>query len=158
MVASQLERVTIHTDGACVGNPGPGGYGVVLDFNGQKREKAAGFSLTTNNRMELLAVIVGLESLKRPCQVQLFSDSRYVINGIEKGWAERWRRNGWKLDKKRPAKNPDLWQRLLELCEEHAVEFNWVKGHSGDPGNERCDQLATEAAQGPDLPDDPGYP
>lgn len=147
----------MHTDGACVGNPGPGGYGVVLDFNGHRREKSGGYRLTTNNRMELMAVIVGLESLTRRCRVNLYSDSRYVINGIEKGWAERWRRNGWTINKKQPAKNPDLWGRLLALCEEHAVAFKWVKGHSGNPGNERCDRLANEAAQGPDLPDDPGY-
>jgi len=150
--------VTIHTDGGCIGNPGPGGYGVVLQYDGHRREKSGGYRYTTNNRMELTAVIVGLEALRRPCQVNLWTDSRYVINGIEKGWAQKWRRNGWKHDKKRPARNPDLWQRLLELCEEHAVEFNWVKGHSGNPGNERCDQLATEAAQRPGLPEDSGYP
>lgn len=157
-MAEKLQVVTIHTDGACVGNPGPGGYGVVLEHSGTVRGKSGGYRHTTNNRMEMMAVIVGLESLKRPCQVHLYSDSRYVVDAVTKGWAERWRRNGWKLNKKQPAKNPDLWQRLLELCEKHTVEFHWVKGHSGNPGNELCDRLATEAAQGQDLQEDTGYP
>ena len=157
-MVGEPELVTIHTDGGCIGNPGPGGYGVVLEYGGRRLEKSGGFRHTTNNRMELLAVIVGLESLKRPCRVHVYSDSRYVINAATKGWAERWRSNGWRLNKKRLAANPDLWQRLLELLDVHVVEFSWVKGHSGNVGNERCDSLASEAAQEPDLPDDPGYP
>ena len=157
-MADELQTVTIHTDGACIGNPGPGGYGVVLDYNGRRREKSGGYRYTTNNRMELMAVIVGLEALTRPCQVEFYSDSRYIVDAMTKGWVEKWQRNGWKLNKKQPAKNPDLWQRLLELCQTHTVEFNWVKGHSGNEGNEVCDRLATEAARLTNLPEDRGYP
>ncbi len=151
-------RVTIHTDGACLGNPGPGGYGVILDHEGRRKELSGGYSLTTNNRMELLAAIVGLEALTRPCDVELFSDSRYLVDAVEKGWAARWRKNGWMRNKREAAVNPDLWERLLNLLAQHNVEFRWVRGHSGDPGNERCDALATAAAREDDLPADPGYP
>ena len=140
-----------------LGTLGPGGYGVVLDYNGRRRERSGGFRHTTNNRMELMAVIVGLEALTRPCKVELYSDSRYIVDAMTKGWAARWHRNGWKLTKKQPAKNSDLWQRLLKLCQVHTVEFNWVKGHSGNEGNEICDRLATGAAQLEDLPEDLGY-
>ena len=157
-MAEELQIVTIHTDGACIGNPGPGGYGVLLEYNGRRREKSGGYRYTTNNRMELMAVIVGLEALTRPCQVELYSDSRYIVDAMTKGWVEKWRRNGWKLNKKKPAKNPDLWQRLVDLCQMHTVEFNWVKGHSGNEGNEVCDRLATEAARLGNLPQDSGYP
>jgi ribonuclease HI len=139
-------KVVIYTDGACTGNPGPGGYGVVLLNGKQRREFSAGYRRTTNNRMELLACIVGLEARKKPSQVVLYSDSRYVVNGMQRGWAKRWRRNGWMLGSKNAAKNTDLWTRLLDLCEKHQVEFVWVKGHAGDPENERCDQLSTRAA------------
>ncbi len=153
-----LQTVTIHTDGSCIGNPGPGGYGVVLDYNGRRQQFSAGYALTTNNRMELLAAIVGLEALNRPCKVVLHSDSRYVVDAISKGWATRWRSNGWMRNKKEAAVNPDLWQRLLDVCERQAVEFRWVRGHSGNPDNELCDQLANAAARETGLPDDPGYP
>ena len=149
--------VNIHTDGSCLGNPGPGGYGVVLDYNGRRKQFSAGYALTTNNRMELLAAIVGLEALHRPCKVVLHSDSRYVVDAISKGWATRWRHNGWRRNKKDAAVNPDLWQRLLDVCEQHSVEFRWVRGHSGNADNELCDQLARAAAESSDLLPDPGY-
>ena len=151
-------EVTIHTDGACIGNPGPGGYGVILDHRGRRKELSGGYSLTTNNRMELLAAIVGLEALTRPCQVTLYSDSRYVVDAVSKGWAAKWRRNGWMRNKREAAINPDLWERLLDLLDQYPTEFRWVRGHSGNPDNERCDRLATEAARVADLPPDPGYP
>ena len=150
--------VTIHTDGACLGNPGPGGYGVILDHRGRRKELYGGYSLTTNNRMELLAAIVGLESLTRPCRVTLYSDSRYLVDAVSKGWAAKWRSNGWMRNKREAAVNPDLWERLLNLLERYPTEFRWVRGHSGNPDNERCDQLASEAARAEDLPKDPGYP
>ncbi|MDH3981861.1 MAG: ribonuclease HI [Kiritimatiellaceae bacterium] len=151
------ESVEIYTDGACKGNPGPGGYGVVLISNGREKELSGGFCKTTNNRMELLACIVGLRSLNRPCEVVLTSDSKYVVNGIEKGWAKKWRSNGWKLSPSKPAKNPDLWAQLLELCEEHQVDFKWVKGHNEHPENERCDELAVCASNGKELTVDEGF-
>lgn len=136
------KRVEIFTDGACSGNPGPGGYGVVLKYGEHIKELSGGEEQTTNNRMELTAVIVALEALKEPCAVFLTTDSKYVVDGIEKGWAESWRENGWKKKDKKPALNPDLWGRLLDLLEIHEVKFNWVKGHAGHPENERCDELA----------------
>ena len=136
------EAVEIYTDGACKGNPGPGGYGVVLLSGGRRKELSGGFRKTTNNRMELLACVEGLRSLKRPCSVVLTSDSSYVVNAIEKGWAKRWRSKNWMLSPGKPAKNSDLWKQLLELCAEHTVKFHWVKGHAGHPENERCDALA----------------
>ena len=150
--------VTIHTDGACLGNPGPGGYGVILEHNGTRKELCGGFGFTTNNRMEMMAAIVGLEALKRPCQVTLHSDSRYLIDAVSKGWAVKWRKNGWMRNRREAAVNPDLWERLLDLLKQHEVEFRWVRGHSGEPNNERCDELANGAAHGNDLPADPGYP
>ena len=151
-------EVTIHTDGACLGNPGPGGYGVILEHHGRRRELSGGYSLTTNNRMELLAAIIGLEALTRPCQVTLYSDSRYVVDAVTKGWAAKWRSNGWMRNKREVAVNPDLWERLLDLLEKHPTDFRWVRGHSGNADNERCDALASDAAHGNDLPADPGYP
>ena len=151
-------EVTIHTDGACLGNPGPGGYGVILDHRGRRKELSGGYSLTTNNRMELLAAIVGLEALAHPCQVTLYSDSRYVVDAVTKGWAVKWRNSGWMRNKREPAVNPDLWERLLKLLERHSAEFRWVRGHSGNTDNERCDALATTAARLNNLPKDPGYP
>lgn len=148
------EIVQIFTDGACKGNPGPGGYGVVLVAGDRKRELSGGFRKTTNNRMELLACIEGLRSLKRPCKVVLTSDSKYVVNAMVKGWAKKWRSKSWMLSPSKPAKNPDLWAQLLDLCDEHTVRFEWVKGHSAHPENERCDALAVAASEGKDLPAD----
>jgi len=150
-------QVEIFTDGACRRNPGPGGYGVVLLYESRRRELSGGFRLTTNNRMEILAAIAGLEALKEPCRVRLYSDSQYLVNAIEKGWAARWRAAGWKRNSREKAVNPDLWERLLELCRVHRVEFLWVRGHAGHPENERCDRLATAAADAPDLGVDEGY-
>lgn len=155
---SDSPNVTIHTDGACLGNPGPGGYGVILDYAGRRKELSGGYAQTTNNRMELLAAIVGLEALTRPCDVTLYSDSRYLVDAVSKGWAVKWRSNGWMRNKREAAVNPDLWGRLLNLLEQHNTEFQWVRGHSGEPNNERCDALASAAARGDNLPADPGYP
>ena len=149
-----MKCITLYSDGACSGNPGPGGYGVILDYNGREKELSGGFRGTTNNRMELMGVITGLESLKEPCSVRVVSDSKYVVDAIEKGWAAKWRQNGWKRNKKEKALNPDLWQRLLDLCAKHTVRFEWVNGHAGHPQNERCDRLAVDAAAMPDLPED----
>ena len=135
-------HVTIYTDGACSGNPGPGGYGAILMYGSHKKELSGGDANTTNNRMELMGVITALEALNRPCQVDLYTDSQYVVNAIEKGWARKWQANGWMRNKKDKALNPDLWQRLLDLLETHQVTFHWVKGHAENPYNNRCDELA----------------
>ncbi len=155
--ASFADRIVIYTDGSSLGNPGPGGYGVVIALSGGTRELSGGFRRTTNNRMELLACIVGLEALERPSAVALYSDSRYVVDGIAKGWAKKWRRNNWRKSTGDRALNIDLWERLLSLCDRHAVAFIWVKGHAGNPFNERCDQLAIQAASRPNLPIDAGF-
>ena len=152
-----MREVVLYTDGACIGNPGPGGYGAVLLSGGRPKELSDGYRLTTNNRMEMMAVIVGLEALNGRRRVALYSDSKYVLDALSKGWAARWRANGWRRNRREAAVNPDLWDRLLDLCEFHDVEFHWVKGHSGDPYNERCDRLATEAAARPGLPADVEY-
>ena len=152
-----MKTVTIYTDGACSGNPGPGGYGVVLLYGSAKKELSAGYRLTTNNRMEVLAVIKGLEALKEPCRVNLYSDSKYVVDAIEKGWVVKWRQNGWMRNKKEKASNVDLWERLLLLLEKHQVTFLWVKGHADNPGNERCDELARMAIQNGALQEDENY-
>ena len=154
---SELKNVLINTDGECIGNPGPGGYAAQLEYQGHRKELSGGFKLTTNNRMELMAVIAGLEVLKEKCKVTILSDSQYVVNAMSQGWAKRWQAKGWKRNKREQALNPDLWQRLLAACEEHEVHFQWVKGHSGNPDNERCAQLAKEAARQPNLPIDEGY-
>jgi ribonuclease HI len=154
---SEIKKVTIYTDGACIGNPGPGGYGTVLLYGGHRKELSGGFRLTTNNRMEILAAIVGLEALKDRCAVKLYSDSQYLVDAMMKGWAARWRANNWYRNKKERAVNPDLWARLLDLGERHEVEFAWVKGHAGNTENERCDRLAWQAANGANLPIDLGY-
>ena len=138
------KQVEIFTDGACSGNPGPGGYGVILPYKGVSQELSGGEEQTTNNRMELTAVITGLSALKEPCAVTLYSDSKYIIDAIQKGWAKKWRANGWMRNAKDPALNPDLWEKLLDLLEKHEVTFVWVKGHAGHPENERCDQLAVQ--------------
>ncbi len=136
--------VEIFTDGACSGNPGPGGWGVVLRFGSVEKELSGGEKQTTNNRMELTAAIMGLSALKEPCKVRLVTDSKYVADAITKGWAKSWQKNGWKKADKKPALNPDLWEKLLELIDTHEVEIDWVKGHAGHPENERCDKLAVE--------------
>ena len=155
-------KVTIYTDGSARGNPdGPGGYGAIIQFIDSKgtlheREFSAGYKKTTNNRMELMAAIVGLEALLKPCQVDLYSDSQYLVKAFNDRWIDGWIRNNWKNSKKEPVKNIDLWKRLLEAKKQHDVNFIWVKGHAGHPGNERCDILATTAADGDDLLTDPG--
>ena len=153
----ELKHVTIYSDGACRGNPGPGGYGVVLLYANHRKELSGGYRRTTNNRMELTAPIIGLKALKERCRVTVYSDSEYVVKAMTEGWAHRWRVNGWKRNKREKAINPDLWAQLLLLCEQHDVEFRWVRGHAGDPGNERCDQLALQATQQTALPIDSGY-
>jgi ribonuclease HI len=152
-----MKHVTLYTDGGCINNPGPGGFGVVLLYDSHRRELSGGFRRTTNNRMEILAAITGLETLKVPCRVNLYSDSQYLVNAIEKGWAQRWQANGWMRNRKEKAINPDLWERLLELCKIHKVQFEWLRGHAGHGENERCDELATAAARGLNLAIDQGY-
>ena len=142
-----MKTVTLYTDGACSGNPGPGGWGAILSYNGVEKELSGGDANTTNNRMELLAVISGLEALKEPCRVELYSDSKYVIDGLSKGWAASWRKNGWRKADKKPALNPDLWEKLLNLVEKHELSYYWVKGHADNPYNNRCDQLAVTESQ-----------
>lgn len=137
-----MKYVELFTDGACSGNPGPGGWGAVLRYNGREKELSGGEKETTNNRMELTAAIMGLAALKEPCDVRLVTDSKYVADGITKGWAESWRKNNWRKADKKPALNPDLWERLLDLVNTHKVTIEWVKGHAGHPENERCDRLA----------------
>lgn len=155
-------HVDIFTDGAARGNPGPGGYGAVMRFvdrNGRVHEKelSGGFERTTNNRMELLGVIVALEALKTPCDITLYSDSQYVVNAFNQHWVDGWLKRGWKNAQKQPVKNVDLWKRLLEAKKPHTMEFVWVKGHAGHPENERCDELATAAADGEGRAVDEGF-
>ena len=155
-------KVKIYTDGAARGNPdGPGGYGTVLEYVDTKGELhtrvlSQGYIKTTNNRMELMAVIAGFEALNRPCEIELYSDSQYVVNAFNQHWIDGWIKKGWKRGKNEPVKNVDLWKRLLQAKEPHRVTFNWVKGHAGHPQNERCDELATTAADGRDLIADEG--
>jgi len=143
--SSKLPMVKIYTDGACSGNPGPGGYGVIIVFNEHKKELSGAYENTTNNRMELMAAIKGLEALNRPCSVTLYSDSKYLVDAINKGWVDKWRKNGWMRNKTDRAKNVDLWQRLLELLDVHDVECVWVKGHADNELNNKCDELAVKA-------------
>jgi len=151
-------EVTIYTDGGSSGNPGPGGYGIVQVYGEERKEMSGGFRLTTNNRMELMGVIVALRNLEhKNLPVSIFTDSSYVVNGITKGWAKNWRKNNWIKSDKTTAKNPDLWGELLDLIEPLKITFNWVKGHAGNPLNERCDVLAVTAAKGVNLPVDKGY-
>ena len=152
-----LKKVVIYTDGACTGNPGAGGYGAVIIENDRRQEISGGYKLTTNNRMEMMAAIAALKSLQEECAVTLHSDSKYIVDAVTKGWAKKWQVNGWKRNKKDRAKNPDLWQEMLDLCQQHQVEFVWVKGHAGIPENERCDRLAVAAAKGINLSADEGY-
>ena len=154
---AENNQVNIYTDGACLGNPGPGGYGVLLEVSGARKEKSGGFRLTTNNRMEITAAIAGLESLTQPCRVTLFSDSQYLVKAMTEGWAMKWKANGWMRNSKEKALNPDLWKRLLLLCEKHEVDFRWVRGHNNHTENELCDRLANEAAKQTGLPVDTGY-
>ena len=137
-----MKTVELFTDGACSGNPGPGGYGIVLRYGTAEKEISGGDASTTNNRMELSAVIVGLSALKEPCKVILTTDSRYVVDAVTKGWVYGWKKRGWVKADKKPALNSDLWEQLLPLLEKHEVTFNWVRGHAGHPENERCDRLA----------------
>ncbi|MBW3622598.1 MAG: ribonuclease HI [Armatimonadetes bacterium] len=153
----ELQKVIIYTDGACIGNPGPGGYGIVLLYGTKRREISGGFRLTTNNRMEIMAAIVGLQALRYKCDVTLYTDSQYLVDSIMKGWAQRWRANRWMRNKKEKALNTDLWERLLDLCARHEIKFEWVRGHAGDRENERCDELSVQAALWKDLPPDIGY-
>ncbi len=142
-----MKEVSIYTDGACSGNPGPGGYGTILVYGSKEKELSQGFAATTNNRMELTAAIVGLQALREPCRVTLYSDSKYLVDAVTLGWAKKWQKNGWKRNSKESAANPDLWEQLLQLLEIHQVEWVWVKGHAGHPMNERCDRLAVAATQ-----------
>jgi ribonuclease HI len=150
------KTVAIFTDGSCLGNPGPGGYGVVLKYNHHLKELAGGFKLTTNNRMELMAAIVGLESLKEACNVVLTTDSQYVRLGITQ-WLNNWKRNNWRTSQKEPVKNKDLWQRLDTASSRHQIDWQWVKGHAGHPENERCDELARVAATEQAIAEDTGF-
>jgi ribonuclease HI len=152
-----MSEVTIYTDGACSGNPGPGGYGVLMQSGKHTKELSQGYRKTTNNRMELMAVTAGLKSLVRACEVTLYSDSRYVVDSIEKGWAKGWRARGWIKADKQPAQNADLWVLALEQLERHKVKLVWVKGHASNPGNNRCDELAVAATKGGALLVDAGF-
>jgi len=151
-----MKKIVIYTDGACVGNPGPGGYGVMLIYKDHNKELSEGYKSTTNNRMELLAAIRGLTELKEPCDVEIYTDSMYVHNGIEKGWAKKWRQNGWRKGPKlrEKALNSDLWEKLLLLCDKHKVRMRYVAGHNGHPENERVDYLAVSASRGKNLLED----
>lgn len=140
-----MKRVEIYTDGACTGNPGKGGYGAVLIYNGNEKRISRGFRKTTNNRMELLGAIEALKLLKEPCEVELFSDSKYLTDAINKKWLDSWQKNGWKKSDKKPVLNTDLWEELTQLLSVHSVTFNWVKGHAGNRFNEICDELAVNA-------------
>jgi ribonuclease HI len=149
--------VTIHTDGSCLGNPGPGGWAAVLEYDGSRKELAGGANPTTNNRMELMAAIQALEALKRPSRVVLFTDSNYIKNAFTQKWLAKWKKNGWQTAAKKPVKNRDLWQRLDAAAGPHDVSWRWVKGHAGNEGNERCDALARSWAASRNLPPDNGY-
>ncbi|MDE6904440.1 MAG: ribonuclease HI [Lachnospiraceae bacterium] len=156
-----MTKVTVYTDGAARGNPGPGGYGAVAEFVDSKgelhtREYSGGYKKTTNNRMELMGAIAALEALNRPCEINLYSDSKYVIDAFNQHWLEGWIKKGWKKSDGKPVKNVDLWKRLVAAKEPHNITFHWVKGHDGHPQNERCDTLATRAADGGDLMEDTG--
>ena len=157
-----MKKIRIYTDGSSRGNPGNGGYGAVLEYTSPdgreyRKELSAGYRMTTNNRMELMGVIAALEELTQPCEIELFSDSQYIINAFQEHWIDGWVRNGWKLSSKKPVKNVDLWKRLLADMEGHKIHWHWVKGHAGQTQNERCDALATSAADGSRLKEDTGY-
>ena len=152
----QQKQVNIFTDGSCLGNPGPGGYGAIIEYGKHRKELQQGYQLTTNNRMEMLAAVRALETLTQPCQVELYSDSQYLRQGITQ-WIHNWKRNGWRTADKKTVKNADLWQALDQQCQRHRIAWHWVKGHAGHPQNERCDELARTAAGGNDLATDHGY-
>lgn len=152
-----MKSVEIYTDGACSGNPGKGGWGAVLIYNGVRKEISAGYECTTNNRMELIAAIEGLSALKESCKVDLYSDSKYLVDAIEKKWVFKWESNNWMRDKNKPALNSDLWKILMELLKVHEVKFIWVKGHAANAENNRCDELARKALQGDNLLEDTNY-
>ncbi len=151
-----MKKIQLYTDGSCLGNPGPGGYGAILIFNEHRRELAEGYKRTTNNRMEMLACIKGLETLTEACEVDLTTDSQYVRQGITQ-WIHNWKKRGWKTASKAPVKNVDLWKALDAASEKHKIAWHWVKGHSGHPENERCDDLAREAAEAKPTQEDVGY-
>jgi ribonuclease HI len=151
------KKYQIYTDGGSIGNPGPGGYGAVLFSGGKRWEISGGYRLTTNNRMELMGVIAAIGETEKDSKITLYSDSRYVVDGMNKGWAKSWRANRWKKANKKKASNTDLWKILLNLCETREVEFNWIEGHAGHKENERCDRLSVRAASGKNLPPDQGY-
>ena len=156
--AVRRKQVSIYTDGACKGNPGPGGWGAVLLYGKFRKDISGGFSRTTNNRMEIMAAVAALDCLTESCEVTLYSDSRYLVDALEKGWLRRWKSRNWiKMDKS-PVLNVDLWERLLRLLERHSVRFVWVKGHAENEYNTLCDRMATEEASGTSLPEDPGFP
>ena len=152
-----MKEVTIYTDGACSGNPGKGGFGVILSYMGKTREISKGYECTTNNRMEIMAALAGLNALKEPCKVVLYSDSKYLVDSVNQKWIDSWQKNGWKNSKKESVKNRELFEELIRLLNIHQVEFKWVKGHDGHEQNERCDFLATSAAQSEKLNEDTGY-
>lgn len=154
-----MQHVTIHTDGSCLGNPGPGGWAAVLCLQSaaHRKELAGGYALTTNNRMEIMAVLEALDALKTPCAVELFTDSQYVCNSVEKRWIWAWQKRNWLKADKKPVKNVDLWQRLLPQLARHKVRFHWLRGHAGHAENEHCDVLARTCAARRDLPPDPGF-
>ncbi|MGE5431834.1 MAG: ribonuclease HI [Syntrophomonadaceae bacterium] len=154
---AELKHITIFTDGGSLGNPGPGGYAAIVEFKDRRREFSQGFKLTTNNRMEIMAAITGLSALKERCRVTLYTDSQYLVNGVMKGWAKKWKAKGWMRNKTEKAENVDLWEKLLDLVSYHEVEFKWVRGHAGHTENEMCDKLCKQAAQAPDLLEDTGY-
>ncbi|MBE7049087.1 MAG: ribonuclease HI [Ruminococcaceae bacterium] len=159
MLVKETERkkVTMYTDGACSGNPGPGGWGTILRYGSHSLELSGGYRHTTNNRMEILAVIRGLERLKEPCCVEVYSDSKYVVDAVNQGWVYGWKKKGWVKSNKEKALNPDLWEQLLQAMTRHEVTFHWVKGHDGHPENERCDEMAVAAATAKNLEEDEGY-
>jgi ribonuclease HI len=157
VASGPVKEVVLFSDGACLGNPGPGGYGVILAYGAHRRELSGGFRRTTNNRMELTAAIKGLQALKEPCTVRLVSDSQYLLNAIDRRWALAWRARGWRRKGGEAVPNADLWKQILALIATHQVSVEWVEGHAGHPENERCDVLARNAASGEDLPPDFGY-
>lgn len=152
-----MKQITIYTDGSSRGNPGPGGYGTLLIYQGQRKELSSGFAKTTNNRMEILAALTGIESLNEPCNITLYSDSKYVIDTMDKGWIHGWKKKGWSRGPNKPLKNVDLWMRMHAAVQPHKISWKWVKGHAGNPNNERCDILATRAADRKGNPVDEGF-